>query len=201
MTWLRSNLHKYQTGWVTWLGGMSLFAALLGCSGSVETVAPTVDASGGYVFVTSGGAPIGAGGDVLSSGGSTASGGATGTGGRVYVEPECPDVAPPPPEEECDPLVENDCGEGFACRPYLIYPNGERCGDPQYGSLCQFAGQSEQGDPCADGINSCAAGYMCILGAAGGKRCARICKPTIDHMCPGGLICGLTDVQGYGVCY
>ena len=202
MTWVTNGLAtlgRVPSGWVA--GGLLLGAFGFGCSGQVETIGPEEMGSGGVIFVITGGAPSATGG-AEASGGMSETGGQMASGGRIYMEPECPDEPPPPIEEECDPLAEEDeCGEGFGCFPFLQYPNGEECGDPQYGAFCAFAGDSVQGEPCADGLNSCAPGFMCILGAAGGKRCAKICEPTVDHMCPGGLICGLTDVQGYGVCY
>ncbi len=182
------------------LGPALLAALLLACGGTVETLESEMDATGGVPFVTTGGA-LSTGG-VEASGGLENTGGQAATGGTVYVEPQCPDEPPPPIEKECEPLAEETgCDGGRGCFPYLIYPNGEDCGDPQFGAVCAFGGSSRQGEPCADGRNSCAPGFMCILGASGGTRCAQICKPAADHMCPAGYVCGITDVRGYGVCY
>lgn len=166
------------------------------CSGKVTTIDPEEDPSG------AGGADFGSGGN---TGGFGTGGYRIGTGGQPdepYEEPECPDEPPPPIDSECDPLdPEGDCGPGEGCYPYLTYPYGEQCGHPTFGAYCATASTGEQGDFCGDGGNYCAPGYMCVVGAAGGKRCGKICAPVKDHGCPAGLICGETDIQGYGVCF
>jgi hypothetical protein len=119
-----------------------------------------------------------------------------------YIEPECPDEEPLPVLRECDPLDPfADCPMGEGCYPYLEYPYGEGCGQPAFGSLCTTASTGEQGDFCGDGGNYCSPGYLCVVGATGGKRCGQICEPVANHGCPSGLVCGETDVQGYGVCF
>lgn len=124
-----------------------------------------------------------------------------GTGGIPYVEPECPDIEPPPVYSECDPLHPyDDCADGYGCYSYLQYPFGERCGQPQYGTLCGLAGEREHGELCGEFGSSCAPGLMCVVGAGGGRRCAQICIPG-EGGCPSGLLCGETDVAGYGVCF
>jgi hypothetical protein len=146
----------------------------------------------------------GGGGSLPGSGG-TASGGTApaGTGGEEpYIEPDCPDEPAPPSYRECDPLNPlADCPEGEGCYPYLEYPYGEGCGQPAFGAICAYASEGEQGDFCGDDGNYCSPGYLCVVGATGGKRCGQICEPVADHGCPDGLVCGETDVQGYGVCF
>jgi hypothetical protein len=182
----------------------TLIAALgaPGCGGDV-----------GYVFSETGGS--GSGGAPPRASGGTASGGnpfipstggqAPGVGGSLpYEEEECPDdVVPPPTYHECDPFdAELRCYEFEACLPYIVYPDTEDgCGVPGYGEMCVPAGIGQQGALCSDSGTGCSPGFMCVVGAAGGERCARICVPGQMHTCPGGLICGETDVQGYGVCY
>lgn len=182
-------------------GALLSFLALQGCGGTVEGPSQEVVATGGF-FVYTGGAASGGAQSGGSGGSLSETGGGEATGGEPpYIEPECPDEPPPEPDVECDPLgvPEEECGEDSACAPYLIYPNGAECGSPQFGALCVPAGTGQQGDFCEP--DGCAAGFMCIVGAAGGKRCAEICQPVEDHSCPAGLICGETDVQGYGVCF
>jgi hypothetical protein len=168
---------------------------LAGCSGKIITEEDdSEDSSGG-----SGGSPP-AGGTAGTGGEWTVPGGNQSTGGEPYVDPECPDEEPPEPSVECDPLDPfKDCPEGYGCYPYLEYPFGEGCGHAMFGSVCIPAGEGEQGDFCDDSY--CAPGYMCVVGATGGKRCGQICEPIRDYMCEPGLICGETDIQGYGVCF
>lgn len=166
------------------------------CSGSVEMIEAesedTMSAGG------TGGSETWTGG----TGGVEATGGIDGTGGEPYVPPECPDEPPPPVEHECDPLDPLvGCPEGYGCYPYLEYPSGEDCGHPTFGAICAPASTGEHGDFCGEGVGYCAPGFMCVVGAAGGRRCGQICAPVADHDCPDGLICGRTDVDGYGVCY
>lgn len=172
---------------------LSLLSA---CSGKVRTIDGPDDEtpSGG-----SGGGPIDA------TGGFGVGGTGGGTGGMPedpYIEPECPDEDPPPVYSECDPFApESGCLDGDGCYPYLDYPYGEGCGHASYGTICVPASTGEQGEFCGDNGTYCAPGYMCVVGAAGGKRCGKICQPVKDHGCPDGLICGETDIQGYGVCF
>lgn len=178
--------------------GCALLSVFLvsGCSGKYVT---GLEESGS-------GGLNGTGGDA-ASGGLSATGGMDGGtggdastgGGEPYVEPECPDEEPPEPYSECDPLDPYaDCQAGFGCYPFLEYPFGEGCGHPMFGSFCAPEDVGVQGDNCDN--SNCEPGFMCILGQ-GGKRCLKICEPIRDHACPDGLICGETDVQGYGVCF
>lgn len=165
----------------------------LGCGGHVDEWGK---GTGGARDGGSGGAWTGGSGGVGA--GATESGG---TGGTPYVEPECPDVEPVPAELECDPLDPLvGCGDGMGCYPYFDYPEGD-CGAPTFGAYCAFADTGEQGDFCGGTLGYCAPGYMCVVGAAGGARCVKTCALDGSTECPDGLICGETDVRGYGVCY
>ncbi len=170
-----------------------------GCSGTVIESSPE-----GEVLDGSGGRFEGSGGG--SSGGNSSGGGGSGgteasTGGVTYIEPECPDV-PVKTRTECDPLRPYaDCEEGLGCYPYLEYPAGEGCGNPAFGAVCIPTSKGEQGDFCGENLGYCSPGFMCVVGAAGGARCGKICQPVADHQCPEGFVCGETDVQGYGVCF
>lgn len=177
----------------------SVLLSTTGCGGNVVN---SSEGTGGEPAEADGG-----GGSIVPTGGTggtfLGSGGQDGSGGEEpYIEPECPDVEPLPVLQECDPLDPFiDCPAGEGCYPYLEYPFGEGCGRPAFGSICAAASSGEQGDFCGDGGNYCSPGYMCVVGATGGKRCGQICEPVADHGCPAGLVCGETDVQGYGVCF
>src|SRR5690606_37346876 len=93
------------------------------------------------------------------------------------------------------------CEEGFGCYPYLDYPFGEGCGHARFGTRCIPASTGEQGELCGSDLGYCAPGYMCVVGAVSGRRCGKICEPVADHGCPSGLICGETDIAGFGVCF
>jgi len=166
----------------------------------------------GYTFSETGGS--GSGGTPPRASGGAATGGnpfipstggqAPGVGGTLpYEEEECPEVLPPPTLHECDPLdAAESCYEFEACLPYIVYPSSEDgCGTPGYGEICVYAGTGQQGDLCSNSGTGCSAGFMCVVGAAGGERCAQICVPGQANSCSNGLICGETDVLGYGVCY
>lgn len=169
-------------------------AVLFGCAGSVETVDAEDESETGGATGTGGFATGGASG----TGGYGTSGGSGGT----YIEPECPDEDPPPVISECDAFnLPSGCEEGFGCYPYLDYPFGEGCGHARFGTQCVPASTGEQGELCGDDLGYCAPGYMCVVGAVSGRRCGKICEPVADHGCPAGLICGETDIAGFGVCF
>lgn len=177
--------------------GALVASVSLACGGSVADDA-------GLGGQGQGGAPA-TGGDQGTGGSPTEppppTGGVTGTGGRPYVEPECPSEPPPPPYLECDPLEPTGrCGVGYGCYTFVEYPYGTSCSYMQYGAICLSAGSGRQGDFCGDGLGHCSPGYMCVIGAIGGKRCAQVCLPGGDD-CEPGLVCGETDVGGYGVCF
>lgn len=169
---------------------------------SLPTEAGGGTSSGGAGgFAAAGGASATGGEGGSSSGGVFTGGSATGGSGG-YVDPGCPDVPPPEPYYECDPLEPDaGCGEGYACYPFVSHPFGTGCGTQQFGALCALAGTGQHGDFCGDEHGPCAPGYLCVVGAGAGKRCAQVCLLDEDHDCPAGLICGETDVAGFGVCY
>lgn len=158
--------------------------------------------SGGAWFTGGSGAAGGISASGGAGGGQSSGGGETASGGSSYVEPECPDEEPPPIMQECDPLApEDECGNGRGCYPYIQYPAGERCGFAQFGARCVFASSGAQGDTCGGTTQRyCEPGFLCVVGAGGGARCARICSPGITD-CSDGLICTETDVKGFGVCF
>ncbi len=178
-----------------------LFAQTTACSGDIDYTfdEDPVGSGGANIFVGAGGGASG-GNPFYGSGGAPepASGGST-----PYVEVECPEVPPPVTAHECDPLaLENGCTDYESCIPYIAYPDREDgCGSPGYGEVCWTSGSGRQGDLCSDFGTGCDAGFMCVVGAAGGERCAAICVPGEEDNCPRGLICGETDVLGFGVCY
>jgi hypothetical protein len=118
-----------------------------------------------------------------------------------YVDPGCPPVDPPPATRECEPLAEvTGCGSGLACFPFVDHPFGQGCSQQRFGTICVVAGTGLQGDRCGNGIGSCAGGFLCVVGTRPGARCARLCAVDTQNSCPSGLICGETDIEGYGVC-
>jgi hypothetical protein len=144
----------------------------------------------------------GSGGSTPSATGGRA--GDPGTGGRAksdFVDPECPTVPAPAGMRECEPFGDGtDCPLGFACYPYVEHPFGEGCDAQSFGTRCRQAGSGIQGDVCGPGTNGCAAGHLCVIGLQSGRRCARICTFDGRTDCDQGMICGETDVDGYGVC-
>ncbi len=183
---------------------LGALASLVACSGTVEHVSGDEAPSGGSSGVGGAAPSIGGSGGAPSGGaGGGVTGGAGGTGGKPYEDPGCPDREPPPPHRECDPLDPwVGCQAGYGCYPYVSHPYGSGCGFQQFGAVCQLAGTGMPGDKCGDGAGGCAPGHMCVVGAGAGKRCQKICGVQGgDSDCPPGLVCGETDIQGYGVCF
>lgn len=117
--------------------------------------------------------------------------------GDGFEEEECPDSYVPPPSTECEPLAEaDDCGEGFACYPYVRYPTS-RCEAESFGTRCDVAGAGTQGHPCSG--ERCANGFLCVV-TSRGTECAQLCRVPGPNTCPTGLICGSLDIDGFGVC-
>ncbi|HSC87948.1 MAG TPA: hypothetical protein VLC09_11780 [Polyangiaceae bacterium] len=191
MLGLRGEWSK-RTGAV-WSGWVLLIVATSGaCGGSyvedegTDATYPDDSASGG----------------LPGSGGRVGVGGAPATGGVPYEEEPCPEVPPPEPYIECDPLDPwNGCDVYEGCYATLEYPT-DRCGRPRYVSYCAYAGSGTQGDLCDSDLD-CQPGYMCVVGAAAGARCGQLCLSSSPDTkpCPVGLICGETDVPGFGVCF
>jgi hypothetical protein len=136
-------------------------------------------------------------------GGTGASGGSGGTGGS-YVDPGCPDAAPPPTQFDCDPYGANQCPDGEACFPWVDYPTSP-CGFETYGASCSPAGTQQQGDPCGNvtpgSIALCAPGFVCVIAGEGDAQCVELCKLQGPNTCPHGLLCLPVDVEGIGGCY
>jgi hypothetical protein len=117
--------------------------------------------------------------------------------GDGFEEEECPDIYVPPPSTECEPLGDaGECGEGFACYPYVRYPSS-RCETESFGTRCDFAGTGTQGHPCSG--ERCANGFLCVV-TSRGTECAQLCRVPGPNTCPTGLICGSLDIDGFGVC-
>jgi hypothetical protein len=93
-----------------------------------------------------------------------------------------------------------DCPLGFSCYPYVEHPFGDGCEVETYGARCREAGKGGQGAPCGFGTDGCAPLHLCVVGLQSGRRCAKICTFSGDAECDDGLLCGETDVEGYGVC-
>jgi len=189
-------LHRVSISFV--LTGLISVLSLQACGGTALDE-PYVDPRHGL------GGSVATGGEASGGGpsGGQASGGYApleGVGGD-FMERECPDL---PPEEyySCNPLGANDeCGAGYKCSPYVIFPDQDECGAVRYGAYCAYAGVGRQGEECSTNGDNCAAGYLCVVGTGGGARCASVCDVSDGSGCPSGLLCGETDAQNIGVCY
>lgn len=104
---------------------------------------------------------------------------------------------------DCDPMDPiNTCvTPGTGCYPFARFPKNGECGATIYGSFCAPSGKGRQGDICSVNNDYCEPGFLCVVGATGGPRCARLCNVFSPDTCDGGLVCGETDVLDYGVCY
>lgn len=187
-------------GWSIATGSVLLCVVLalpLGCGGRVDENDQS-GSVGGAAGASAAGSGGGGGGSF--SAGRSGSAGRAGSAGTSVVEPGCPDVEPPPPRIECDPLAPSaSCAAGQACYPFVDHPFGKGCDAVTYGAVCVQAGSGQQGALCGNGTDGCAAGHLCVVGASSGRRCARLCTFTAGQ-CPAGMICLDTDVSGYGVC-
>jgi hypothetical protein len=179
-----------------WIGGGSL---LLACAcGGTAVDAPYEDPR-----LHSGGSLSTGGSGGMSTGGRSGVGGVPdllGVGG-TFEDLNCPDL---PPEEiyYCDPVGRTgECGFGYKCSPFIIFPESGECGAIKYGAMCTYSGVGVQGDECSTNDDFCADGYLCVVGAGGGARCAMMCDLSGGGGCPTGLICGETDAQDIGVCF
>jgi hypothetical protein len=182
------------------MGWLAVVTLCCGCGGKSRHGSTGVDDGGPQPFTTGAG---GTGGlpDAGLDGAADAAEDAPSDVLSDYVDPGCPDAEPPPPQNECDPLAEETgCDAGFACYPGLDRPFGDGCEFEVFGSSCLPPGTATQGERCGNEFEWCAAQHICVVGASVGPRCARLCDPTSLNTCPNGLICGLVDVEGYGVC-
>ena len=115
-----------------------------------------------------------------------------------WVDPGCPDAAPLPPQNDCDPFAsDSGCQFGEGCYPWIDYPT-EPCAQQQFGTICAPAGNGTQGDPCGGG--PCASGHSCVI-TGEGTQCVQLCALVGPDTCPPGLFCVPTDVEGYGGCF
>ena len=134
-------------------------------------------------------------------GGAGATSGTGGTGDMPYNDPGCPDAAAPEAVLECDVFdTTNTCPAGLACKPDVEHPFGTGCDQQTFNMRCVIAGSGQQGDSCEGGMSDCAEGFICVLGAAHGPQCLRMCPLDGSTRCPSGYICGATDADGVGVC-
>lgn len=171
--------------------------ALLHCGGTVVT---SVDDSGGGAGRGHAGRAghAGRGNSIAGSGGNDPFPDA---GFDAYVDPGCPDVGAPVEIRECDPFaIVSTCPVGQGCFPFVDHPFGAGCDAQSFGTACRPAGTGKQGDICGSGDQSCAAGFVCVVGSQPGKHCVQLCHIGEQKVCPAGMICGELDVEGYGVC-
>jgi len=122
----------------------------------------------------------------------------------AYIDPGCATDAAVPPDadaylRECDPYSPGDCEPGFACYPTVVYPEGH-CGDEVFATFCAAAGPGRHGDHCLSPLD-CGPGFACFVTGAG-NQCHQLCDQAGgEPHCSPGLICGWTDLPGYGACY
>lgn len=184
----------------------SALFGLAACGGQAAEGEGGEPSSGG----TSGGVASGGVGAISASGGRVATGGgsfggaslAGGTsGGSTFVDPGCPDIDPPEPLRECDPLgSELQCPFGTGCYPFVDHPFGSGCGTQTYGAMCILSGSGKQGAACGDATDGCAPSFVCVVGAHPGRHCAKLCTFDGLNNCPSGFFCDDVDIEGYGVC-
>jgi len=171
--------------------------ALLHCGGTVEV---SGDGGGG----SSGRGHSGHAGHAGRSNSIAGSGGSDtlpDAGFDGYVDPGCPDVGAPVHINECDPFASTPtCPDGQGCFPFVDHPNGVGCDAQSFGTVCRPSGTGRQGDICGSAEQSCAAGFVCVVGSQPGKHCVQLCPVGEQSGCPAGMICGELDVEGYGVC-
>jgi hypothetical protein len=126
--------------------------------------------------------------------------GTGGTGDVPYDDPGCPDAPAPESVIECDVFDSSSCAEGLACKPDVEHPFGGGCDQQTVNLRCVVSGSGQQGDSCDGGMSDCAEGFICVIGAAHGARCLRMCPLDGSRRCPSGYVCGATDAEGIGVC-
>ena len=185
------------------LGALALIIAA--CSGRSVLRPPEDDAGAtGATGGTSGSGGKGGRGGTGGSAGLAGKAGMAGTGGTgemPFEDPGCPDIPPPDAIIECDVFDSPGvCGEGFACKPELDHPFGSGCDQEVLNMRCVLPGTGQQGEPCDDGMTSCADGFICVIGASHGARCLHMCPLDGSIRCPSGYVCGPTDADGIGVC-
>ena len=119
--------------------------------------------------------------------------------GNGYVDPHCPDAAPPQLIKECDVFDPNSCGDpSVACYPMVIPPQ-QKCESETYGSFCAQVGTGTQGASCGN-TSGCAAGFVCLITGAS-TSCAKMCEyGSGAHSCPDGFVCEPIDIPGFQAC-
>jgi hypothetical protein len=118
--------------------------------------------------------------------------------GNGYVDPHCPDAAPPPVSINCDVFDPKSCLSGEACYPMVIPPK-YKCQSETYGAFCASQGTGTQGSPCGSG-SGCAGGFVCLITGAS-TECAKMCEfGSGTHSCPDGFVCEPIDIPGFAAC-
>jgi hypothetical protein len=182
-----------------------MLAHMLRGSSTLLAIFATVAACGGATVTDPGSSAAGRHGTGSSAGrdgGTEASANRDGAGDGAggYVEPTCPDAGPPVIDERCDPFNPHaGCQNGFACYPYVEYPDGgDPCAREIYGAKCLPEGRGTQGAACSSSL--CAAGFACV-DTGQGTQCAELCLIPGPDVCPRGLLCIPMDVEpGVGSC-
>jgi hypothetical protein len=117
--------------------------------------------------------------------------------GNGFVDPHCPDAAPPEVDNTCDVFAQN-CQAGQACYPFDVPPK-KACQSEVYGTFCAEVGSGTQGSACDNGAG-CATGFVCLITGAN-TSCAKMCDlGGTDHGCPDGFVCEPIDIPGFAAC-
>ncbi len=174
-----------------------------GCSGRSTSVIvpPEQSGTGGSGTGVGGASYAGRGGHGGAGAGRDAGAEADAGEEDPYVDPGCPNTPAPEGVKECEIFsMPSGCPAGTGCYPDLVHPFGDGCDQQTLNLVCRVAGTGVEGDLCGAGTEGCAPGFTCIVGAESGKRCLRICNPSMGLFCDPGAICGDTDARGIGVC-
>lgn len=117
--------------------------------------------------------------------------------GNGFVDPHCPDAAPPTVDNTCD-VFEQNCQAGEACYPFDVPPK-KACQSEVYGTFCAEVGSGTQGSACDNGAG-CGTGFVCLITGAN-TSCAKMCDlGGTDHGCPDGFVCEPIDIPGFAAC-
>jgi hypothetical protein len=183
------------------VGVLCSFFALLHCGGSVQVISGDEGGRGGTAGSAGRGHP-GAGHAGRAASGAGGGGAASVDAGfDVYVDPGCPDAGPPVQVMACDAFSPTpNCPFGQGCFPFVDHPFGQGCDAQTFGTECRPAGAGVQGDTCGSEDESCASGFVCVVGSQPGKHCVQLCPINGQKVCPAGMICSELDVEGFGVC-
>jgi hypothetical protein len=109
-----------------------------------------------------------------------------------FVDPACPPVMPPPPEDHCDVFKPppGDCPPGQGCYRSAALST-DKCMPTHWVADCAPEGIGKQGDACV-GDWSCAGGFVCT----GFGTCGQVCDVAKLGGCSDGMIC--ESIQGLG---